>query len=227
MHVVGPECVDLADIYQDDKGVQLMKRISLVLIFLVLVALAATHVYSASQVAWTILGETRKGEALEQFDRPDGESVSEVVIFGGKEARIVKTNAHSATDRYMYFKIDDDFAVTLKRNTDVWITIEYYDNPEVKMDDEGPNGIVLQYDSYNLQGVLMGAYTNAEEIAAWTKSGEWKTFTWHLKDARFSNRQNDGADFRLAAFNANPIILRKIAISFVAPDKYDFASLGE
>lgn len=203
-----------------------MKRAGLLIAVGLLISLMVLQVYGASNVAWTILGESNVVEMLEQFDRMDGESISEVAEFGGQECRIVKRNDYDENGRYMYFKINDDFMFNIKNKTDVWLTIEYFDITDAALDEEAAVGIMLQYDSYNLKGVLMGAYTDTEEIAPYAGSGEWKTFTWHLTDAKFSNRQNDNCDFRLSTQKGNPVVLRKVAVSSVAPEDFDFAGLG-
>lgn len=68
--------------------------------------------------------------------------------------------------------------------SDVYVTIHYFDN--------GTGWLTLQYDS-----IANGAYKTAQFLNR-QNSLTWKSFTWHLTDAKFANRQNLGADLRVA-----------------------------
>src|SRR5262249_24568269 len=56
----------------------------------------------------------------------------------------------------------------------------------------GTGSLTLQYDS-----ISGGFYKNAQTVALANKN-TWKQFTFNITDAYFGNRQNGGADFRIA-----------------------------
>ena len=62
--------------------------------------------------------------------------------------------------------------------------------------DVGRGTIALQYDSTDTAPPLDGAYKQAPRIIRRDDSGQWRTGTFRLDDARFGGRQNGDADFR-------------------------------
>nr|WP_237179003.1 S-layer homology domain-containing protein [Paenibacillus sp. MMS18-CY102] len=95
-----------------------------------------------------------------------------------------RTNSAAPGDRtlYLYMNVDDGYLFD-NSTQDVYVSVEYLD--------QGSGTIVLQYDA---QGDNMGfkdapAYTYGD-------SGQWKSYTFKLSDAKFANRTN-GADFRI------------------------------
>jgi hypothetical protein len=102
---------------------------------------------------------------------------------------------------YIYFKVDDGFPVD---QGPVTIEFEYYD--------EGQGLIIFEYDSSSkdhpepaYKSVSAGFLQNTLQ---------WKKESLVLADARFSHRQNFGADFRFAA-ESTPLIVRQIRIILV------------
>ncbi|MEZ6195065.1 MAG: hypothetical protein R3F20_04940 [Planctomycetota bacterium] len=66
--------------------------------------------------------------------------------------------------------------------------------------------IALQYDAWDRSGTLDGRYKKAPAH----RCGELprrRRLVWTLPDARFSNRQNGGSDFRLSVRGADLEIL--------------------
>ncbi|MDO8587570.1 MAG: carbohydrate-binding protein [Armatimonadota bacterium] len=85
-------------------------------------------------------------------------------------------------DVYMYFGVSDSYAYNGNRPS-LSITFDYYDI--------GVNRLDLQYDST----------TNAYQVVTGptlTNTLTWKSYTFTVNDAYFGNRQNGGADFRIA-----------------------------
>lgn len=99
---------------------------------------------------------------------------------------------------YLYFRVDDDFY--FGSGTPITINIEYLD------EDYGP--LVLEYDA---TGGGEAAY-RAVYPAMRQNTKEWKTATYNLADASFTNRQNLDADFRLSSYRT-ALTIRKVSIS--------------
>ena len=72
----------------------------------------------------------------------------------------------------------------------------------------------MQYDSTESTRAHQGAYKGTRRLL---RSGQdrWQTHVFRLSDARFANRQNGGADFRIAAWGSDllvaEVIVRKIS----------------
>ncbi len=89
---------------------------------------------------------------------------------------------------YMYFQINPFFK--LGKNDPVYaVHVDYFDS--------AGTGFTLQYDSKDENATMNGAYKSLTELNT-TGSDTWKRASFELSDARFTNRQNGGADFRLA-----------------------------
>ena len=114
---------------------------------------------------------------------------------GGKKCR---RNEDSADDTYVYFNVLGSFAYQGSR-PELYILIEYYD--------EGTGKLRLQYDAagdakYEDGGSIELANTRV-----------WKQYQFHIKDAYFGNRQNGGADFRIAAGGHHAFWLNTIKVA--------------
>jgi autotransporter-associated beta strand protein len=116
----------------------------------------------------------------------DGKNLVEVV--GGKECR---SNLVPATDRYMYFGVDDSFAYQMT-NGDVTIEVEYFDS--FNGTDSG-TVLGLQYDGSG--NIASPNYTTHPQSITTTDSNTWRTVRFEIADAYFGDRQNMEADFRL------------------------------
>jgi hypothetical protein len=87
---------------------------------------------------------------------------------------------------YVYFAVADPFYFDLREP----VIVEY------SVWDDGHAWHMLQYDSHDRAAVLSGAYKDGERVPC-GKSDGWVTHRLEIEDARFVNRQNGGADFRL------------------------------
>ncbi|MEE9392446.1 MAG: hypothetical protein V3W41_08070 [Planctomycetota bacterium] len=89
-------------------------------------------------------------------------------------------------DRYLYFGIADEFANRSALAFSV----------EIEFVDGGRGSVQLQYDSWDPRASGDGAYKSAP-LYRRQQATKIRTLRWILDDARFSNRQNGGADLRL------------------------------
>lgn len=148
--------------------------------------LCATGTLPADIRAETVLhddcGEDT-GRHLAHLQVVDGHIVTETVA--GRSAR---RNADPAKHRHMYFAIDDDVTVNgLRPSAEIDITYL----------DAGQGRLILQYDSSDPAPFPGDIYKLAGTIPL-TDSGEWRTHRFRITDTYFGNRQNGGADFRIA-----------------------------
>lgn len=127
---------------------------------------------------WVDLAGSDRVFKLSRVDVADGETVVDNV--GGLE---VRRNANPNDDYYMYFNIDDGFAAN-GSHPNMFLTFHYWDGPSTTL--------WIQYDS------TAGAYTNGPSITT-QGTNKWKTKTFEFSNAYFGNRQNNGADFRIAS----------------------------
>jgi hypothetical protein len=123
------------------------------------------------------LGRQGSGAKMSHIQVPDGDTVEATA--GGLPCR---RNQRQYEDIYFYFKLDDKFAYK-GNHPDLDITVQYYDTKYSRL--------TLQYDSIN------GEYKEGQSVAL-GNSNTWKTKTYHVTDGYFGNRQNNGADFRIA-----------------------------
>jgi hypothetical protein len=109
----------------------------------------------------------------------DGDTVP--VTLAGLRAR---QNLDPGGDFYMYFDVDDAF-IFRRTPPEVYVTFHYFDRA-------GGGRLWLQYDA------IGAAYKNGPAVEL-TGTNTWKVYTTILYDAYFGNRQNNGADLRVAA----------------------------
>ncbi|MEU4477854.1 DUF2961 domain-containing protein [Micromonospora sp. NPDC023966] len=134
-----------------------------------------------------VLGQEDEPNGIRQLDHDDG--VTEGVSVAGRTARRTVPGRDPAWSRQMYFDLDDELAFDGSRA--LTVTVEYLDT--------GADNFALEYDSANPDGgPLQGAFTLAGRITK-TDSGEWRTATFELPDARMANRQQGRFDFRIVA----------------------------
>jgi hypothetical protein len=102
---------------------------------------------------------------------------------------------------YVYFSADD--MLVCENKTPLTITFEYYDG--------GTGEAVMEYDSHDPSATLSGAYKG---LVAFIPAGtnQWKEAVVKIPDPRFINRQNTGADFRIATLQG-VIRIRKVTVS--------------
>ena len=108
----------------------------------------------------------------------DGDTVP--ITLAGLRAR---QNEDPAADHYLYFDVADSLLFA-RTPVEVRVTFHYFDRPGLTLR--------LQYDA---------ATSPYKETPAFQTTGTntWKVRTEVLRDAWFANRQNGGADFRVAA----------------------------
>ncbi len=129
----------------------------------------------------------------------DGDTIPTSV--GGRTAR---RNLNPAEDFYFYFGASDAWAFQGSK-PDVYVTMEYYDG--------GTGTLTLQYDAVGADFAFF--YKNGGGVAL-TGTDTWKTYTWHVTDAYFGNRQNGGADFRVGSVG-NTFYIDTVCVSTQAP----------
>jgi hypothetical protein len=105
---------------------------------------------------------------------------------------------------YMYFAINYFFKMGRKDPVYV-IKVEYYDSENT--------GFTLQYDSKDETAPLNGAYKSLSGVNT-TGTNRWKTASFEVTDARFVNRQNGGADFRLEAKTTN-LYIKRVCVEII------------
>ncbi len=139
------------------------------------------------------LAVLRQEDGVPQFLELGGESC---VMSVGAEPRMV---------RYLYFAVSDHFL--FDEPAAVEITLRFHDGT--------PGELELQYDSAEEGPGRRGAYKKA---AAFLRSGtdRWVTQTVRIADARFANRQNGGADFRLAVRGTDAVISKLVVRRAIA-----------
>lgn len=109
---------------------------------------------------------------------------------------------------YMYYNVDDAFA---QQNANCPMEVE------VTFLDDGTGRVQLQYDSLDRSAPLDGSYKNATPDLELTNSGTWRTVTFLVSDARFSNRQNGGSDFRLCKAPNDRLVIRDVKVRVPNP----------
>ncbi|MHC4671963.1 MAG: immunoglobulin domain-containing protein [Planctomycetota bacterium] len=144
---------------------------------------------------WIDLGAPDTADGMTNIQVADGDTTPANI--GGKECR---TNVEPATDNYFYFGIDQLYEGT---EPEAYITIEYYDT--------GTGSLVLQYDSSDPAPFPDDIYKNGGSVAL-TGSNTWKPHTYHVTDAYFGDRQNGGADFRIAQSVAGAMYLDVVTV---------------
>lgn len=83
----------------------------------------------------------------------------------------------------LYFDIDDDLLFDVKEGTKIVIKFDYYD--------EGIGDVAVEYVSWQ------NAYDWNGYIIQKLMANQWKTYEMLYMNARFNNKQQDVADFRI------------------------------
>ncbi|HVR71395.1 MAG TPA: hypothetical protein VMT87_11185, partial [Vicinamibacteria bacterium] len=145
---------------------------------LVSLAIAAGAAPAFAQNATIDLRAVDVTHGLRRLAVADGDTLP--VTLGGLQAR---ENLDPWDDHYIYFDVADSF-VFARTPPEVLVTFHYFDRPGLSL--------WLQYDAigspYQGSAPFQTAGTNT-----------WKARTFLLRDVYFANRQNGGADFRIAA----------------------------
>ncbi len=156
---------------------------------------------TATVVSATLAGAEGKWDGLRMMDMR-GDGLWQPVEVGGQAAQ--RTTGDSP-GRYLYFAVDDDFA--------------FFDMPitatvEVEFFGDGVGQLSLEYDSYapGQSDRLADRYRPAK-VSSISNSGKWQTASVTLRDVRFANGQNGGADFRLWGGEDHDITVRRVTIT--------------
>ncbi len=148
--------------------------------------LAESALCNTGQPVQIDLGTTDAVNCLILLTNSDGDTSPADI--GGRNCRSNTNPGGSPPDNYMYFGVNDSYAYQGSRPY-LQITIEYYDT--------GTGSLVLEYDSSDTAPFPGNIYKAGGSIVL-TGSNTWKQHTYHVTDAYFGNRQNVGADFRIA-----------------------------
>jgi hypothetical protein len=140
------------------------------------------------------LGVTDAEQGLARVAVSDGDTAP--VAIGGRDAR---QNQVPNQDYYVYFNAADFFAYQGSK-PNLYVTIHYYDT--------GSGSLDLQYDAAGSGNM----YKNGGSVAL-TGTNTWKVHTYHVSDAYCGNRQNNGADFRIARSGGDFFYLDLIQVS--------------
>jgi hypothetical protein len=153
-----------------------------------------TTAHPALQTVSVNLSTTDIVEGINLVAGADGHTTPDT-----KASRACRRNTNAAGgDYYMYFNVDDAFALKGNRRA-LAIDVDYYDL--------GSATLTLEYDS-----IGDGAYKSAGSVVLGNKD-TWKQVTFELDDAYFGNRQNNGADFRISAGVGTTFYLDLIQLS--------------
>jgi len=149
------------------------------------------HVY-AGTVASLDMGVADVERGLTRVMVGDGDTVAETI--GGREGR---RNLDPASDYYIYF---DAFEPLCYRgsNTDLYVFVKYYDT--------GSGSLGLEYDASDGDRYKSGG------TVALVADNTWKSHLYHVTDAYFGNRQNNGADFRIAKYGGGTFYLDVVEV---------------
>lgn len=138
---------------------------------------------------------------------------------GGKQGAKTSKAGGAGSDLYAYVDVADKILYDIPNDTPIEIDVEYYD--------EGSGSFALDYDSYNPQeiaGVENNDIWHCSEIVRLENTKQWKTYTFHFEDMRFTNRGN--GDFRVGiwdpfmGFSAEDVVFGSITVR-----KADYISL--
>jgi hypothetical protein len=128
------------------------------------------------------LGAADLERGLRRLQNPDGDTVAAVAA--GRDSR---RNLDPAEDLYIYFGVSDAYAYQGNKPA-LSIRVEYLDT--------GSGFLELQYDSSTGTG-LQAQYRSGGRVQL-AGTGAWRAHTFSVGDAYCGNRQNAGADFRVA-----------------------------
>jgi hypothetical protein len=137
------------------------------------------------------LGSKDKSDGLRRIDQGDGKTLA--TNASGSACRLLEERPET----YLYLQV----APAFKKH--MLITVKVI----VECLAAKPGTFDIQYDG----GTPDDPYTASANRAVLGGSGEWQTETFELSDARFQNRQNGGADFRLRV-NCPAFHVRRVTV---------------
>ncbi|MEQ7005593.1 NEW3 domain-containing protein [Actinopolymorpha sp. B17G11] len=150
-----------------------------------------------------VLGQQNQPRGLDLVEQADGQTTPDTVA--ERECRRPLFTQWESS--YFYLRVDDTFLFDA-RDTSAFVSVEYFDAPDLSFS--------LHYDSNDPTGAVEGAYTDggARQTAG---TNAWVSTTFELPDVRFANRQNGGADLRLAT--TDDLCVARVAVSRTRPDQ--------
>ncbi|MGH3488566.1 MAG: NEW3 domain-containing protein, partial [Actinopolymorphaceae bacterium] len=159
------------------------------------------HSYADAAQVDVLLAAQNQSHGVELIEQQDGQTAADTVA--SRECRRpVFTQWESS---YFYLRVDDTFLFDA-RDTSLFVTVEYFDAPDVAFG--------LHYDSNDPTGAVEGAYTDGGSAQS-TGGNTWVSKTFELADVRFANRQNGGADLRVAT--SDELCVARVVVSRTAP----------
>ena len=138
------------------------------------------------------LGPKDQSNGLRRIDQGDGKSMA--ANAGGSPCRLLEERPET----YLYLQVAPAFKKHM--STRVTITVECLAAK--------PGTFDVQYDG----GISDDPYTASAKTVVLGGSGEWQMETFELTDARFQNRQNGRADFRLRV-NCPAFHVRRVTVA--------------
>lgn len=142
------------------------------------------------------------GAFLTLGTRSTGQGLGMVHIRGVGEGDYRRTDvAKGGEHSFIYFTVADEFL----RDPEgpVEIEVEYLD--------QKAGSFGLDYDSTDPAATGDGRFKSAPRCE-YTGTGQWRTHTFHLTDARLANGQHQGADFRLYGDAEQDLCVRRVAV---------------
>jgi hypothetical protein len=139
------------------------------------------------------LGTTDVSNGL--VDHPaEGDGTTTPTIIGGRDCR---TNVDPNSDPYAYFAVDDALVFEGSLQT-LTVAFDYFDS--------GTGDLHLDYDGTSSEWTTVPGVTL-------TDTNTWKRCNINLTDAYFGNRENGGADFRIAKGGGGHFYLDKVLLT--------------
>jgi hypothetical protein len=138
--------------------------------------------HTGARLVSVSLGPQNKENGLRQVENEDGVTLSAVV-----NGRLARGLNPATSSHYLYFLVDDSFKWGELMNAS--LEVDYYDG--------GPGKLGVEFDGSDLSAPFGGAYTACPDTVQLQGYKTWNIARFALRNARFLNGQNRGADFRL------------------------------
>jgi hypothetical protein len=146
-----------------------------------------------------------------KFTAPDKTDGVELFRWSDGTFDMATADSHAivrATSQYVYFRIDDDTLFELPNDTKQLVTIR------LRLWDYKPGSFTLHYDGHQVTDVESSQDTTWVEALTYEMkgTGKWKTVEFHIRRARFANRQQERGDFRICAWGDYRIALQSVEV---------------
>jgi hypothetical protein len=161
--------------------------------------------FSETNAVSIVFGEGDEENGLKhRYQEKDG--LTKKVHVGAVPCRYLNFKEQGREEAYLYFAIDPAFKTTGVRN--VKIEVEYFD---VILDDK-PTWFGIHYDATGISRSSSAAYTRASQTFLLRGLNEWRTATFHIRNASFQNKQNGQSDVRIWA-RPPELYVRKVTVA--------------